>query len=60
MPITITLARTAPDRAEAHVDGQVLATFEPAALLVDQLLFSEHAVSTEPVSNASAFAALSD
>ncbi len=41
MPITITVQRTATDQATATIGGQLLATFEPAALLVDQPLFSQ-------------------
>ncbi|MGC9039999.1 MAG: CHAT domain-containing protein, partial [Roseiflexus sp.] len=42
MPITICLHRTASDRAEVRINDQILTSFEPAALLVDQPLFVQH------------------
>ncbi|WP_245863321.1 hypothetical protein [Candidatus Viridilinea mediisalina] len=49
MPITIALQRTASDRAAARLGDQLLATFEPAALLVDQPLPSQRPVPADPV-----------
>ena len=49
MPITITLQRTAVDRATAQIGEQPLASFEPAALLVDQPLFSQRPVPADPL-----------
>ncbi len=48
MPITITVQRTATDQATATIGGQLLATFEPAALLVDQPLFSQRPLPADP------------
>ncbi|NWF79761.1 MAG: CHAT domain-containing protein [Chloroflexi bacterium] len=48
MPITICVQRTAIDRAEARMNEQPLASFEPAALLVDQPLFSQRPVPADP------------
>jgi ABC-type uncharacterized transport system YnjBCD ATPase subunit len=50
MPVTIVLNQTDTDRAEARLHDQVLATFEPAALLVDQPLFSRRPVPADPES----------
>ncbi len=49
MPITICLQRTAIDRAEARINDQPLTSFEPAALLVDQPLFSQRPVPSDPL-----------
>ena len=49
MPITICLQRTAKDRAEARMNEQPVASFEPAALLVDQPLFSRRPVPSDPL-----------
>ena len=49
MPITIYLQRTAIDRAEARINEQTLASFEPAALLIDQPLFSQRPVPSDPL-----------
>ncbi|WP_129678382.1 CHAT domain-containing protein, partial [Candidatus Chloroploca sp. Khr17] len=49
MTITITLRRGVDDRGEVWLNGEVLASFEPAALLVDQQLFAERPVPADPV-----------
>lgn len=49
MPITICLQRTAIDRADARINEQPLASFEPATLLVDQPLFSQRPVPSDPL-----------
>ncbi|MFQ3634149.1 CHAT domain-containing protein, partial [Roseiflexus sp.] len=48
MPITICFQRTAIDRVEVRINEQPLASFEPAALLVDQPLFSQRPVPADP------------
>lgn len=48
MPITISFQRTAIDRVEAQIDAQLAASFEPAALMVDQPLFSQRPVPADP------------
>lgn len=48
MPLTITLRRTAPDRAEVRIGEQIVASFEPEALLVDQPLFPQRPVPAQP------------
>lgn len=49
MPITISFRRIAVDRVEAWVDDRPLASFEPAALMVDQPLFSQRPVPADPL-----------
>ncbi len=49
MPITISFQRTAIDRVEAQIDAQPAASFEPAALMVDQPLFSQRPVPADPL-----------
>lgn len=49
MPITILLQRTASDRAAARLGDQLLASFEPAALMVDHPLSSQRPVPADPV-----------
>ncbi|MGQ9549756.1 MAG: CHAT domain-containing protein, partial [Roseiflexus sp.] len=48
MPITISFRRIAVDRVEAWVDDRPLSSFEPAALMVDQPLFSQRPVPADP------------
>lgn len=48
MSITIVLRWTASDRAEAWIGDQPLASFEPAALLVDQPLYAQRPVPADP------------
>ncbi|ABQ90959.1 tetratricopeptide repeat protein [Roseiflexus sp. RS-1] len=48
MPITISFQRTAIDRVEAQIDAQLAASFEPAALMVDQPLFSQRPAPADP------------
>lgn len=48
MSITISFHRIATNRVEAQVDGQPLASFEPAALLVDQPLLLQRPVPIDP------------
>ncbi|WP_448543866.1 CHAT domain-containing protein, partial [Roseiflexus sp.] len=49
MPVTISFHRTAIDRVEAQIDAQPAASFEPAALMVDQPLFSQRPVPADPL-----------
>ncbi|WP_333691758.1 CHAT domain-containing protein, partial [Chloroflexus sp.] len=49
MPVTISLQRISTDRAEAWANGQRLASFEPAALLVDQPLFPQRPLPADPL-----------
>ena len=48
MPVTISFHRTAIDRVEAQIAAQPAASFEPAALMVDQPLFSQRPVPADP------------
>jgi tetratricopeptide (TPR) repeat protein len=48
MPVTISFHRTAIDRVEAQIDAQLAASFEPAALMVDQPLFSQRPAPADP------------
>src|SRR5215510_16585086 len=49
MSLTIALERTGEDRAEARHGADLLATFEPRALLVDQPLHPSHPLPAGPV-----------
>jgi hypothetical protein len=49
MPVTISFQRTAIDRVEAQIDAQPVASFEPAALMVDQPLFPQRPVPADPL-----------
>jgi tetratricopeptide (TPR) repeat protein len=48
MPVTISFHRTAIDRVEAQIAAQPAASFEPAALMVDQPLFSQRPAPADP------------
>ncbi len=49
MALTIELVRTASDQAQARVGEQVLGTFEPQALLVDQPLLANYPVPADAI-----------